>query len=305
MFASPLVKPTIAFDAMGGTLDTSAKPVVFGRKYGELPIPSWDGSVFDGWYTKQEGGVRIMENGRVRTRVDTVYYAHWIPKKDYRKVRGLPILMYHWFYDKSAGEKSANGNWLSIDMFRQQMEYLHSEKFKFPSWHEVEAFADGAMTLPQKSVVITDDDGDDSFFALALPVIKQYDIDVTAFLITSAKGRATVKEYANDLVCYRSHSHDMHRGGSGGKGAFLSLDHDKAIEDLRTSVKELGGFAEVFCYPFGHRDERTDKILKEAGFNLAVTVENSRVYPGANKYALPRVRVSEGESLQGYISRLK
>jgi peptidoglycan/xylan/chitin deacetylase (PgdA/CDA1 family) len=140
---------------------------------------------------------------------------------------------------------------------------------------------------------------------LALPVIRQYDIDVTAFLITSAKGRETVEAYADDNVRYRSHSHDMHRGGAGGKGVFLSLSYEDAMSDLMKSVGELGGCTEVFCYPFGHHNERTEKILEDAGFRLALTVEYKRVYPGADKYALPRVRISEGESLQSCISRVR
>jgi peptidoglycan/xylan/chitin deacetylase (PgdA/CDA1 family) len=305
MFPSALVEPVISFDATGGESDTPTKPVIFGRKYDEMPVPSMDGHVFDGWHTKREGGARIMENSRVKTRVDTIYYAHWIPQNQYRKVRGLPILMYHWFYDKSAGERSQNGNWLDVGACREQMADLHENKYRFPSWNEVEAFVDRKMALPQNSVVITDDDGDDSFFSLAIPVIKQYDIDVTAFLITSAKGRATVDAYADEHIRYRSHSHNMHRAGAGGKGAFLSIGYDNAMEDLRTSIEELGGHAEVFCYPFGHYNTTTEKILKDAGFRLALTVEYNRTYPGANKSALPRVRISEGESLASYISRVK
>ncbi|MDR1028522.1 MAG: polysaccharide deacetylase family protein [Clostridiales Family XIII bacterium] len=298
-------EPSITFDAMGGVCDSTSKTVVFGRKYDEMPVPTMDGFVFGGWHTKRDRGARVLENSRVKTRSDTVYYARWIPKGDYRKVRGLPILMYHWFYDKNAGGTGANGNWLDIDMFRAHMAYLRDNQYKFPTWREVEAFVTGKMALPPKSVVITDDDGDDSFFALALPVIKQYNVDVTSFLITSAKGRSTVEGFADERVRYRSHSHNMHRGGQGGKGLFLSLGREEALKDLRTSVDELGGKAEVFCYPFGHHNEKTAKILDEAGFRLAVTTEFKRAYPGTDRYALPRVRVSAGESLESFISSVK
>ena len=45
--------------------------------------------------------------------------------------------------------------------------------------------------------------------------------------------------------------------------------------------------------------------LKEAGFKLAVTVEDGRVKPGANKYQLPRVRVADGNSLQYFIKSVE
>jgi peptidoglycan/xylan/chitin deacetylase (PgdA/CDA1 family) len=77
------------------------------------------------------------------------------------------------------------------------------------------------------------------------------------------------------------------------------------MADLKTSINELDGISEVFCYPFGHYNEKTAKILKEAGFHLALTTEFNRVYPGADKYALPRVRISEGESLKSYMNKVK
>jgi len=86
-------------------------------------------------------------------------------------------------------------------------------------------YIDGKQELPEKSVVITVDDGDPSFFELAVPIIQKYKIPTTSFVITYWYGnRANDKQ---EYVSYQSHSYDMHKAGSNGKGVMLSWDYDK------------------------------------------------------------------------------
>lgn len=218
-------------------------------------------------------------------------------------VRGLPVLMYHWFYDAGAGETGANGNWMEISELREQMQYLSDNDYYFPTWEEVYDFIDGVITLPEKSVVLTFDDGHESFFRLAVPIIEEYGINVTSFLITSEITSEFVQENASDNVIFRSHSHDMHRAGSDGNGRFLTMTYDEACEDLNTSADILGaGF--VFCYPYGHYSEFTKEVLSDCGYKLAFTTEYGRVYPNMDKLALPRVRMSAEEGLNSFKSKV-
>jgi len=59
----------------GGVEDT--KIVIFGEKYGELPIPIKAGSAFRGWFTERTEGERITENTVVETSSDHTLYAQW------------------------------------------------------------------------------------------------------------------------------------------------------------------------------------------------------------------------------------
>jgi len=220
------------------------------------------------------------------------------------EVRGLPILMYHWFYDESAGETGANGNWMEISEFAEQMKYLSENGYYFPAWDEVYDFIDGVITLPEKSVVITIDDGHESFFRLALPIITEYQINVTSFLITSENGTEAINEHQSSLISYRSHSHDMHRAGTDGNGRFLTLSYEEAYEDLATS-KEIVGSGAVFCYPYGHYSDFTKTVLNDAGYKLAVTTEYGRVYPNMDKLSLPRVRMSAPEGMVSFQSKVQ
>lgn len=214
---------------------------------------------------------------------------------------GLPVLMYHFFYDKSKGETGQDGNWIEILNFEEQMKYLAENDFYFPTWQEVEDYIDGKIELPEKSVVITVDDGDPSFFDLAVPVIQKYDVFATSFVITYWYGnRAENKE---NNVSYQSHSYDMHKAGTNGKGVMLSWDYDKMKDDLALSSEVLGG-ANIFCYPFGQYNQLDIEVLKDTGYKLAFTTQAGRVKKGTSKYELPRVRVARETSLSAFIKKV-
>lgn len=220
----------------------------------------------------------------------------------YLSDEGLPVLMYHFFYDRSKGETAKDGNWIEISDFEAQVKYLAENDFYFPTWQEVEDYIDEKTELPEKSVVITVDDGDPTFFDLAVPIIQKYNVQATSFVVAYWYGdRAENKE---QNISYQSHSYDMHKVGSNGKGAMLSLSNDKIKEDLKLSSDVLGG-ATIFCYPFGHYNENCFKVLKDSGFKLAFTVEGGRVTKKANKYKLPRVRISGNTSMSEFAKKVQ
>ena len=214
---------------------------------------------------------------------------------------GLPVLMYHFFYDKSK-ETGKDGNWIEISNFEEQMKYLAENDFYFPTWEQVENYIDGKQELPEKSVVITVDDGDPSFFELAVPIIQKYKIPTTSFVITYWYGnRANDKQ---DYVSYQSHSYDMHKAGSNGKGLMLSWDYDKIKDDILLSRDVLGG-ANIFCYPFGQYNDLDIKVLKENGYRLAFTTKGGRVKKGSSKYELPRVRISGNTGIEEFKKKVE
>lgn len=209
---------------------------------------------------------------------------------------GLPVLMYHFFYDANERDGQDN-NWLEISKFEEQMKYLQEENFYFPTWQEVEAYIDGKIDLPSKSVVLTVDDGDPSFFKLAVPILQKYNATATSFVITSWYGYVANDKQAN--VYYESHSDCMHEAGTNGKGVMLSWSQEKIENDLETSSKTLGG-ATIFCYPLGQYNQTGINALKNTGYKLAFTTKGGRVYEGTSKYELPRVRISKTTTLREF-----
>lgn len=220
------------------------------------------------------------------------------------KVRGLPVLMYHFFYDASKGESGRDGNWMEISAFEEQMKYLSDNNYYFPSWDEVEAFIDGRGSLPAKSVVITIDDGDQTFIDLAIPIIEKYNVKATSFVVTSWNGDWLPGTYRSNHMDFQSHSHDAHRAGANGKGRLVNMSYEEVVQDV-TKSKNIIGNCKVFCYPFGHYNDTTIKALQDSDYKLAFTTRSGKVYPGANKFALPRVRMSRGVSMKTFMDYVK
>ena len=72
---------TVTFDPNGGTLDEAdkTKSLTTGETYGTLPVPSYAGYDFAGWYTEKGGGTEIKENTTVTVFGTQTLYAHWTP----------------------------------------------------------------------------------------------------------------------------------------------------------------------------------------------------------------------------------
>ncbi len=202
----------------------------------------------------------------------------------------VPILMYHQFTDKPEGEDSwLRGNYYAIDGWRSDMTYIRDSGFYLPTWDELDAFIDGSVWLPQRSVIITDDDADATWLTMAVPIVDELNLLTTSFVITADRQDASPSKW----VQQRSHTNAMHQAGANGKGQMVNLSAEEIAADLQTSAEILGA-AEVVAYPYGHYDDRSKQGVDAAGFTMAVTIEHGYVTVGSDKLALPRVRMNFG-----------
>ncbi len=280
-----------------------------GQRFSALPIPRADGRVFAGWYpdaasasthdvAQRVNGADLVECDASRTRT---LHAGWMtPEEAAATETTVPILMYHQFTDKPDGEEGwLRLNYLGIEDWRAHMAYIRDEGFYLPTWDELDAFIDGALWLPARSVIITDDDADITWLTMAAPVVSEDHLLATSFVITSARTEPT----PNVWVQQRSHTHDMHTAGEDGRGRMVNYTPADIAADLETSAKILGA-KEVIAYPYGHYDDRSKEGVATAGFDLAVTTEPGVVGVGADKLALPRVRIDYGTTVEDLASRI-
>ena len=70
---------TVTFDPNGGTLAEAdrTRSLMTGETYGALPVPSYEGYDFAGWYTEQNGGTKIESDTTVTVAGTQTLYAHW------------------------------------------------------------------------------------------------------------------------------------------------------------------------------------------------------------------------------------
>lgn len=205
-----------------------------------------------------------------------------------KNANGVPVLNYHFAYeddDKTCNEIICH----SASQLKEHFSYIKDNNFFTPTMKELEMYIDKKLQLPQKSVVITFDDGGRA--EVAKKYVDEYKINATLFLITSWFKK---EQFESEYFEIHSHGDNIHNGGlcSGGQGGEIKcMDHDKLLTDLKTSREKLDG-STVFCYPFYEYNDYSIKVLKEAGFTMAFAGEYAggkiKVTPGIDKFRLPR-----------------
>ncbi len=276
-----------------------------GVLYAGLPVPQRDGLVFAGWYATPEDAAAFAIPGRVNgselvvcTDRQVTLHGSWkTPEENTAENARIPIMMYHQFTTRPEGEDGwLRGNYAYIGDFDAHMNHIATGGFYLPTWDELSAFIDGRLWLPNHSVIITDDDADQTWFDLAAPVVDKYKLLTTSFMITAHRQDPAPNAY----VLRRSHTHDMHQAGANGQGRIVNLTPDEIAADLEASASVLG-VKEVIAYPFGHYNDTAKQGVTQAGFEMARTIEPGYVSIGTDKLALPVVRVNYGMGLDAIV----
>lgn len=83
----------VKLDACGGVLADDSVTVTYGNAYGELPEPTREGYIFDGWFTAETGGELVERNTEVGSKTAHTLYAHWTQIKIFSVTvpAGLPL----------------------------------------------------------------------------------------------------------------------------------------------------------------------------------------------------------------------
>lgn len=215
---------------------------------------------------------------------------------------GIPVLNYHFVYeddDTTCNEEICH----SATQISKHFSYIKDNGFFTPTMEELEMYIDGNIRLPQKSVVITFDDGGRA--EVAKKYVDMYQLNATLFMITSWYDK---EQFQSEYLEIHSHGHDLHNGGlcAGGQGGEIKcLEKGKLLLDLETSRKELNNTT-VFCYPFYEYNEYSIEVLKEAGFTMAFAGERAggeiKVKVGADKFRLPRWVIVDWTTMDKFIS---
>ena len=219
---------------------------------------------------------------------------------------GLPICMYHYVYDPASPPENIDNSFISTDALEEEMKYLHENGYYFPSWQEVRDYVDGKLLLPEKSIVLTFDDGP-NYMYLGTPILEKFQTPATSFVIASYwDSRDMLYGYSSDYLTFESHSYKMHQGGGniGHGGIYTAMSKEEVLSDLQKSF-DICGNNNAFAYPFGDYTEEGCSTLEEVGLFCAVTTENAKAFPGDNPYLLPRVRMLGNQSLEEFIAAIQ
>lgn len=213
----------------------------------------------------------------------------------------IPVLNYHFFYDAGAGEICNENICLDTGVFRQHLNYLRDNNYKTLTIEEYRAWLYNEIELPEKSVLITIDDG-----ALGtgkhngnklIPILEEYNMHATLFLIT---GWWDINNYRSKNLDVESHTYDMHSTGPCGKAQMICASHDELVNDLQKSISVTGS-TKAFCFPFYTFDEEAINAVREVGFQMAFVGGNRKSSRSDNKYKIPRYPIHKTTTMDSFI----
>lgn len=250
------------------------------------------------------GIIYTFKSGYVRKEI--VRQVEVVAKDEFKaNTDGIPVMMYHYVYTESDKPEKLNSNYISDKKLEEQLKYLKNEGYYFPSFRELRAYADGKISLPQKSVILTFDDGQKGFLNYGVSLLNKYKVPATSFLIGIKDGESKIKTYASPYVAFESHSYNMHRaGGNIGHGGVISaLSKEQIVEDLKQQI-DMVGSDNAFAYPYGDVTEDAKEAVAEAEIQCAFTTAYGKVHVGDDYREFSRVRVHGTNSLDSYIAGL-
>ena len=217
--------------------------------------------------------------------------------------QGIAVLNYHFFYDP-ATQTCDETICLKVEKFREHLEYLKNNGYKTLTMKEFVNWMYGKIELPEKSVLITVDDG-----AMGtgkhngnhlITLLEEYKMHATLFLIA---GWWDISNYESPYLEVQSHTFDMHKYGDCGKGQLICANYDEAKADLQKSLDIIKDNTS-FCYPFYRYDDEAIQAIKDLGFKAAFVGGNVKAKRSNNKYLIPRYPITSDITLQDFINKI-
>lgn len=214
----------------------------------------------------------------------------------------IPILMYH---DISDCPASTNAYTLSPELFDRQLRALHTAGYGTISFEQLIDYVYFDEELPDKSVILTFDDGYNGVIDYAAPIAEKYGMGLSCAVIGSLVGQndhfsaddipANVEPVSHTFALHDRYGYDgMIRALSDGTEYEDVISNDCA--EMKTAFgDEFPTVSAVLVYPHGSYSEESERILHSVGYTVTVTCERgiANVCRGKPEslYALPRIPV--------------
>ena len=197
------------------------------------------------------------------------------------------VLMYHLVSDELTG--AGENLHVRPSELRGHIEVLIEKGYTF-------IFADEFGYSGGKTVIMTFDDGYLDNYTNMFPIIKEYNVKVTVFMISDwldcpdFMTSAMIKEMSDSgLVSIQSHTANHY--------TLSSLGENELRDQFSRSKSRIEGITgrpvRAISYPGGFYNAQTIEIAKEY-FDFGYTTQSSNTTYGYSVYELPRIRVLRG-----------
>ncbi len=234
------------------------------------------------------------------------------------------VLMYHHISDEK--ERTYV---LSPNEFESHMSFLAENQFNPISLAEFLRFVDTGVLVKENAVLITFDDGYESYYTEAWPILQKYGFPSTNFVIAGRLRDSVERKRENmitplslpqiqemlatGLVSIGSHTYSLHDQKQKNEWGELTPDtapvyledlnrleedqeyRNRLYVDFTMSRVALAGLDKklpaILSLPFGFSNVTVTETAKEAGYKYVFTSRPDVVKKGVNRYEIPRYDV--------------
>jgi peptidoglycan/xylan/chitin deacetylase (PgdA/CDA1 family) len=212
------------------------------------------------------------------------------------------VLMYHHIAPSEANEEIT----ITPERFNAHLQALKDNHYQVISMEQYIRFTMKHEQVPPNAVVITFDDGYESFYTYAYPALSKFGFTATNFVVVSYIDSVypqlpfltwkEIMEMHEKGFSFYSHTYDLHRKAAGANNEsvpalanplFLeSANRMETDEEYRNRVRNdllqakntlhdrLGNPFPLLCFPYGAYNQTIIDLAKEAGINMFFTVKD-------------------------------
>ncbi len=203
----------------------------------------------------------------------------------------LPIIMYH---NISKNPELLGKYTISQKELEEDIIYLKEQGYTTIVVEDLIAFTYNGISLPEKPIMLTFDDGYSNTVKYVLPLLEKYDCKAVVSIVGEYVEKSSENNYpdpylnwtqVNELIdsgyieiqnhTYSMHALDNRQGCKIMKGESYEEYKEAILKDvgkLQQLMKEKTGYTpKAFTYPFGFSCEECNEILKDMGFLSTIT----------------------------------
>jgi len=191
----------------------------------------------------------------------------------------IPIILYHHIQPYDEAIKKGQQN-LTVDpnFFDQHISYLASSGYTFLTVDNLVSALQNKEQLPQKSIIVTIDDGYDDNYIYAYPILRKYNA-IGNFMIPAGlmetPGYLTWGQIKDMLSTgQKMYNHTWSHAALG------YITKEQIIDEVTKADKKLeevtGIPQTILTYPYGSFNDLAIQTLREQGFTAALTTIHGR-----------------------------
>lgn len=230
----------------------------------------------------------------------------------------INVLLYHQIGKLPSDETNLNC-FCETTEFYKQMEFLSkSNEFEVISLASAIDLISTSKFIDRNYVVLTFDDGCESFYDIAYPLIKSFGFSATVYPIIGFLGqnptinskiyhhlklmsKKMIKELSENGINFGAHTlnHFKLTEVSDSEAEYQIINSKIQLEDI------LGKQIQSFSYPHGKYNERIIEIVKYVGFKNAVSCNSASLTINSSLFEIPRKYITFYDDLDCFIQKIR